>query len=172
MITASDILNAKILVVDDKVANILLIEGMLRVAGYTSVTSTQDSQLVCGLHQLNRYDLILLDLQMPGMTGFEVMQGLKELEADSYLPVLVLTAQRDYNLRALEAGAKDFVSKPFDLFEIRLRVRNMLEVRLLHLKAEACLSRLEDTQRQLDLCRETLLRHGLDLPEGAAPSPS
>ncbi len=164
MINASDILNAKILVVDDKEANILLIEGMLRVAGYTSVTSTQDPSLVCGLHEGNRYDLILLDLQMPGMNGFEVMQGLKEIEAESYLPVLVLTAQRDYNLRALEAGAKDFVSKPFDLFEVRLRIRNMLEVRLLHREAKSYRTLFEESQRQLELCREAMLRHGLPWP--------
>ena len=165
MITTSDILNAKILVVDDKGANILLIEGMLRVAGYTSVTSTQDPHLVCGLHERNRYDLILLDLQMPGMTGFEVMQGLKEIEVEGYLPVLVLTAQRDYNLRALEAGAQDFISKPFDLFEVRLRVRRMVEVRLLHMEAKTCRTLLAETQRQLDLCREAMLRRGLPLPE-------
>lgn len=165
MITAADILSAKILVVDDKEANILLIEGMLRVAGYTSVTSTQDPHLVCGLHKENRYDLILLDLQMPGMTGFDVMQALKEIEVESYLPVLVLTAQRDYNLRALEAGAKDFLSKPFDLFEVRLRVRSMLEVRLLYLEAKTCRKLLAKTQRHLDLCCEVMLRHGLELPE-------
>ena len=82
----------------------------------------------------NRYSLILLDLQMPGMDGFQVMEGLKEIEEDGYLPVLVITAQPAHKLRALEAGAKDFVSKPFDLAELRARVHNILEVRLLHLK--------------------------------------
>jgi adenylate cyclase len=136
MVSSADILHAKILVVDDKEANVRLIEGMLRVAGYTSVESTTHPNDVCELHRKNRYDLILLDLQMPGMDGFQVMEGLKEIEEGGYLPVLVITAQPDHKLRALQAGAKDFVSKPFDLAELRARVRNILEVRLLHLEAK------------------------------------
>ena len=84
------------------------------------------------LHRANRYDLILLDLMMPGTDGFQVMEGLKEIETDGYLPVLALTAQPAHKLRALQCGAKDFISKPFDLAEVLVRVRNMLEVRLLH----------------------------------------
>ena len=103
------------------------------IAGYTCVDSTTDPNQVCELHRKNRYSLILLDLQMPGMDGFQVMEGLKEIEQDGYLPVLVITAQPAHKLRALEAGAKDFVSKPFDLAELRARVHNILEVRLLHL---------------------------------------
>src|SRR5436190_2335306 len=133
MVSQADILNAKILVVDDKPANVLLIEGMLRVAGYASVCSTTESQAVCTMHRDNGYDLILLDLQMPGLDGFEVMEGLKEIEAEGYLAVLVITAQPSLKLRALEAGAKDFLSKPFDMSELRVRVHNILEVRLLHL---------------------------------------
>ena len=105
---------------------------MLRGAGYDCVESTGDPNQVCELHRRNGYDLILLDLQMPGMDGFQVMEGLKEIEADGYLPVLVITAQPDHKLRALKAGAKDFVSKPFELAEVLARVHNMLEVRLLH----------------------------------------
>src|SRR5580693_5451047 len=145
MVTAADILNAKILVVDDKEANVRLIEGMLRVAGYTSVHSTTDPNEVCELHRNNHYGVILLDLQMPTMDGFEVMEGLKEIEADGYLPVLVITAQPDHKLRALEAGAKDFVSKPFDFAELRARVHNILEVRLLHLATKAYSQALEET---------------------------
>jgi DNA-binding response OmpR family regulator len=81
-----------------------------------------DPTQVCELHRMNRYSLILLDLQMPGMDGFQVMEGLKEIEEGGYLPVLVLIAQPSHKLRALEAGAKDFVSKPFDLAELRARV--------------------------------------------------
>ena len=132
MINPSDILAARILVVDDLEANVLLLMQMLRGAGYVCVASTMDPHVVCELHSKNHYDLILLDLQMPGMDGFQVMEGLKEVEADSYLPVIVITAQPDHKLRALQAGAKDFVSKPFDLAEVLMRVRNMLEVRLLH----------------------------------------
>src|SRR3990172_8662214 len=132
MVNSSAILNAGVLIVDDLEANILLLERMLRSAGYVSITSTMDPGEVCELHLKNRYDLILLDLQMPGMDGFQVMEGLKEIEPDGYLPVLVITAQPGHKLRALKAGAKDFISKPFELAEVLARVRNMLEVRLLH----------------------------------------
>ena len=93
MVSATDIRNARILIVDDKEANVRLLERMLRVAGYACVESTTDPSVVCELHRKNRYSLILLDLQMPGMDGFQVMEGLKEIEADGYLPVLVITAQ-------------------------------------------------------------------------------
>jgi adenylate cyclase len=134
VISRADILQAKVLIVDDQVANIRLLERMLRGAGYTSVASTTDARETCGLHQENSYDLILLDLEMPGMDGFQVMEGLKEIEKDSYLPVLVITAQPGHRLKALKAGAKDFLSKPLDLAEVSTRVYNMLEVRLLHLE--------------------------------------
>jgi serine phosphatase RsbU (regulator of sigma subunit) len=156
MVSAADILNAKILVVDDKEANVRLIEGMLRVAGYTSVESTTDPTEVCELYRQNGYSLILLDLQMPGIDGFEVMQGLKEIEGDGYLPVLVITAQPAHKLRALEAGAKDFLSKPFDLAELKARVRNILEVRLLHLKTKSYSQALEQTVRELEASREVI----------------
>lgn len=132
MLTPSDILHGKILIVDDLAANIMLLERMLRTAGYESVTSTSDPAEVFNLHVKHRYDLILLDLQMPVMDGFQVMEGLKEIEPDGYLPVLVIAAQPDHKLQALQAGAKDFISKPLDLAEVLARVRNMLEVRLLH----------------------------------------
>ncbi|HTE93436.1 MAG TPA: diguanylate cyclase [Bradyrhizobium sp.] len=137
MIDSADILNARILVVDDKEANVRLLEGMLRGAGYACVESTTDPNQVCELHRKNHYGLILLDLQMPGMDGFQVMEDLKEIEEDGYLPVLVITAQPDHKLRALKAGAKDFVSKPFDLAEVLMRVHNMLEVRVLHVEARS-----------------------------------
>ena len=131
MITSADILKASILIVDDQEANVSLLEQMLREAGYVSVASTRDPHEVCDLHRKNRYSLILLDLLMPGLDGFQVMEGLKAIETGGYLPVLVLTAQPDLKLRALKAGAKDFVGKPFDLVEVLLRVHNLLEVRLL-----------------------------------------
>jgi len=134
MLEASDILKAEILIVDDLRANILLLERMLGGAGYESITSTLDPRAVHELHEKNLYDLIVLDLQMPGMDGFQVMEGLKDIEKDGYLPVLVITAQPDHKLRALRAGAKDFISKPFDVAEVLTRVHNMLEVRLLHVE--------------------------------------
>jgi serine phosphatase RsbU (regulator of sigma subunit) len=156
VVSSGDILNARILVVDDKPDNVRLLEGMLRIAGYTSVDSTTDPNAVCELYRKNRYSLILLDLQMPGMDGFQVMQGLKEIEGDGYLPVLVITAQPAHKLRALEAGAKDFVSKPFDLCELRARVHNILEVRLLHLQMKNCNQALAETVRALEASREVV----------------
>jgi CheY-like chemotaxis protein len=119
MISLSDILKASILIVDDQEANVSLLKRMLRGAGYVSIASTMHPHQACELHRQNRYFLILLDLQMPRMDGFQVMEELKEIETDGYLPILVITAQPDHKLRALQAGAKDFVSKPFDLAEVR-----------------------------------------------------
>ena len=162
MIGSSDILNSRILIVDDLEANIRLLERMLRGAGYASVASTMDPREVCELHRKNRYDLILLDLQMPGMDGFQVMEGLKEIEKDGYLPVLVITAQPDHKLRALQAGAKDFISKPFDLAEVRARAYNMLEVRLLHLETKNYSKLLEQTVRELEASREVIRLKNLE----------
>ena len=143
MMTSSDILRGKILIVDDKEANVVLLERALRGAGYASVASTMDPKEVCELHRRNGYDLILLDLEMPGMDGFQVMDGLQEIEAKGYLPVLAVTAHPAHKLRALYGGAKDFISKPFDLAEVLMRVRNMLEVRLLHEAARGHAQALE-----------------------------
>ena len=132
MIGPEDVLGGKILIVDDLPANISLLERTLRAAGYRSVSSTTKPADVCGLHLRNNYDLILLDLQMPRMDGFQVMEALKEIRSDDYIPVLAVTANPEHKLRALRCGAKDFISKPFDLAEVLMRVRNMLEVRLLH----------------------------------------
>jgi serine phosphatase RsbU (regulator of sigma subunit) len=162
MVSSAGILNARILVVDDKDANVRLLEGMLRIAGYTSIESTTDPGEVCGLHRKKRYSLILLDLQMPVMDGFQVMEGLKEIEEDGYLPVLAITAQPDLKLRALEAGAKDFVSKPFDLAELRARVHNILEVRLLHLETKNYSEVLEGTVRELETSREVIRLKSLE----------
>ena len=136
MVSTADILDASILIVDDREANVRLLEHMLREVGYRCVTSTMDPHAVCALHRANHYDLILLDLQMPGMDGFEVMEGLKEVEMDDYLPVLVITGQPAHKLRALACGAKDFISKPFDRMEAETRIHNMLEVRLLYKQLE------------------------------------
>ncbi|MBS1211943.1 MAG: histidine kinase [Proteobacteria bacterium] len=148
ILAESDILSASILIVDDQEANVTLLEQLLREAGYDCVASTMDPHEVCALHRKNRYDLILLDLQMPGMDGFQVMEGLKTNDADSYLPVIVLTAQPGHKLRALQSGAKDFISKPFDLVEVKTRIRNMLEVRLLYKKLEDYNTVLEQTVQE------------------------
>jgi adenylate cyclase len=147
MVGPTDILNGKILIVDDQEANVALLEQMLLGAGYTHVATTLNSSEVCELHLIHRYDLILLDLQMPGMDGFQVMENLKQIETGGYLPVLVITAQPDHKLRALKAGAKDFLSKPLDLAEVLLRVHNMLEVRLLHLETKRLCERILAEQK-------------------------
>jgi len=143
MLEPSEILRASILIVDDQEANVMLLDQMLRNSGYTNVTTTQLPTEVVGLHREHRYDLILLDLQMPVMDGFEVIEALKEIEPGGYLPVLVITAQPGHKLQALKAGAKYFVSKPFDMVEVQTRIHNMLEVRLLY-------RRLADYNRQLE----------------------
>jgi PAS domain S-box-containing protein len=136
MASAPNVFGAAILVVDDREANVSLLEQILSEEGYTRITTTTNPQEVCALHLENRYDLILLDLQMPGMDGFQVMEGLKAIESETYLPVIVLTAQPAQKLRALKAGAKDFISKPFELVDVTTRIRNMLEVRVLYRQLE------------------------------------
>lgn len=145
MITAAEILNANLLIVDDQESNVLLLEDILQEAGYTRVSSTTDPHAVAALHRENHYDLILLDVQMPGLDGFQVMENLKAIETESYIPVLVITAQPAHKLQALQAGAKDFVSKPFDLTEVKTRIHNMLEVRLLYRRLDNYNKVLEQT---------------------------
>jgi PAS domain S-box-containing protein len=154
MISEQEIFNASILIVDDQQSNIFLLEEMLSDIGYTHLTSTPDPCAVYELHRKNRYDLILLDLQMPIMDGFQVMEKLKDLETDDYLPVLVITAQPTHKLRALATGAKDFIAKPFDLIEVQTRIHNMLEVRLLYRKLKNYNQVLEQTvlERTAELC--------------------
>lgn len=136
MINLTDILNSKILIVDDQASNVELLENFLRDAGYRSVFSTNKPEDVSALHEKNAYDLILLDIMMPGVDGFQVMEDLKNNVSNDYIPVIVLTAEPGHKLRALEAGAKDFISKPFDLIEAKTRIHNMLEVRLLYKRIE------------------------------------
>ena len=152
MIDPLDILDSKILIVDDQEPNISLLTQMLNEAGYSNVFSTMNPQDVCTMHRQLHYDLILLDLQMPVMDGFQVMESLKTIHADAYLPVIVLTAQPGHKLRALQAGAKDFISKPFDLVEIKTRIHNMLVVKLLYKKLESYNKQLE--QEVLDRTAE------------------
>lgn len=144
MVSNADILDAAILIVDDLATNVELLEEMLRGAGYSRITSTMDPHSVCELHRVNQYDLILLDLRMPGMDGFQVMESLKELETDGYLPVLAVTVEPTHKVHALRSGAKDFVSKPLDMAEVLMRVRNMVEVRLLHKESRNYAKMLEE----------------------------
>lgn len=137
MINTADILQAKILVVDDDRDSAMTLAMTLQHAGYANVTASSDSKGVRELHRQNNYDLILLDLQMPGMDGFQVMEGLKEFEREGYLPVLAITGEPGHKVEALRLGAKDFLRKPVDIEELLVRVRNMIEVRLLYAELEA-----------------------------------
>jgi PAS domain S-box-containing protein len=148
MISSSEILAARILIVDDQESNVLLLESLLSNAGYTNVSSTMNPLEVCALHRHSAFDLILLDLQMPIMDGFQVLAGLKTNISDPYVPVIVLTAQPGHKLQALQSGAKDFISKPFDLIEVKTRIHNMLEVRLLYRKLERYALELEKTVQE------------------------
>ena len=132
MISAAEILNAKVLIVDDQEVGAELLNEILTRAGYTDVTCTTNPYEVCELHRLNSYNVILLDMQMSGMNGFQVMKELNAIERDDYVPVLAITVESAYKVPALKAGAKDFICKPFEVEEVVTRVRNMLEIRLLH----------------------------------------
>lgn len=135
MVKESEIRAARILIVGDEDNGLVLVR-LLEDEGYTGVTATMDAEEVCPLHRNSRFDLIVLDLQMPRMDGFQMIEGLKKDSADDYLSVLVVTADPALKLRALTAGAKDFVSKPFDPVEVKTRIRSMLEVRTLYRKLE------------------------------------
>ena len=155
MISQADIHGARILIVDDQEVNLRLLEHLLESGGYTSLTSTADAHAVAALHQRHQYDLIILDLVMPAMSGYAVMEALRPLEREGYLPVLVITADPGARLAALEAGARDFISTPFDALEVLTRIRNLLEVRLLHRAARHHGARLENlaSQRTAELRR-------------------
>jgi two-component system, sensor histidine kinase and response regulator len=152
----SSLKNANILLVDDKESNIDVLEGLLEDSGFTNVRSSTDPRLVVDLFRSFQPDLILLDLMMPYLSGFEVMDLLKtEISPGSYLPILVLTADisTEVKLKALSVGAKDFLSKPFDLYEVRLRMHNLLETRYLYQQLENQNSILEEKvmERTYDL---------------------
>lgn len=128
------ILKARILVVDDNLTNVVLLKKLLETEGYLHVEGVTDPREVTGLYQAEPYDLVLLDIRMPHMDGYQVMEGLKEIADGDIPPIMVLTAQTDMDtkLKALAAGAQDFLHKPFDRVEALTRIRNMIEVRLLH----------------------------------------
>ena len=148
MITPAEVRRARVLVVDDQPVNVQLLEYLLKTTGYENVHSTTDPRQVVALHLKYRFDLIILDLHMPHMDGFQVMEALKPLESESWLPVLVVTAEPDKKLAALEAGARDFIGKPLDTVEVMTRIRNLLEVRLMHRESLAHGANLERTVRE------------------------
>lgn len=131
---SNNCLEASILVVDDSSANILLMERMLEGAGYTDVDSCEDPREVKGLFEKKRFDLLILDLNMPHMDGFEVMEMLFAMEGIEMPPILVLTAQHaaEFRVRALDMGASDYLTKPFNRLELLARARNLIDVCLAH----------------------------------------
>ncbi len=132
--TESPAKGPRILIIDDEPANLKLLDKMLSGQGYTDLDLVQDSRVVLDRYRAVRPDLILLDLNMPHLDGFAVMAQLAALADPLLPPIIVLTAQqgRDYLLRALNGGARDFVTKPFDRIELLARVRNLFEVHLAH----------------------------------------
>ena|SRR5205823_166643 len=157
---------ARILIVDDQEANVRLLERVLARAGYPNVLSTSDPTQVGGLYREHEPDLIVLDLLMPVMDGYEVMQELsKHIPPNAYVPILVITADStpEARRRALSMGARDFLTKPFDHDEALLRIRNLLETRSLHLRVqqenevleERVKARTAELTRSLELLERT-----------------
>jgi CheY-like chemotaxis protein len=150
----------KILVVDDEPANVALLEDMLAEGGYTRVESITDSRTALEACDVSAPDLILLDLMMPHVDGFTILDALRSTPSELFLPIVVLTADVNENTkrRALKAGATDFLLKPFDHLEVLLRIGNLLEMRHLH--------RQLDTQRAA--FEEALRSRSLELREAHA----
>jgi signal transduction histidine kinase len=150
MIEDEGLERARLLVIDDEEANVRLLERILAASGFTDVVGSTDARETRGLVDTYDPDLLLLDLLMPHVNGFEVMQALRdELPPDRYFPILVLTADatEDTKRRALAAGANDFLTKPFDATEVVLRIRNLLRTRFLHAELQRQNDELEERVR-------------------------
>lgn len=131
---AEEILAAKILIIDDQKVNARILEEIFRKAGYKNITCVHDARDAKTAYAALKPHAVVMDLNMPYLDGFQVITQLKEVEGDDYLPVIMLTQLGDNDLRflALESGAKDYLNKPYDVIEVLLRVRNMIEVHLSH----------------------------------------
>jgi CheY-like chemotaxis protein len=129
MVQPTEVPGPRILIVDDQLSNVRLLEHTLRRAGYVEVMSTTEPRQVTGLHVQHEYDLILLDLQMPDMNGFEVLAQLREIRAAHPVSILVLSADGTQTAAALTEGADSFLSKPFKLPEVVERIRVLLTAR-------------------------------------------
>jgi signal transduction histidine kinase/DNA-binding response OmpR family regulator len=155
--TSYDLFAARILIADDEEANVALLEGLLSDDGYRNIRSTCDAREVLALVLAEPPDLVLLDLHMPHLSGFDVMRQLRDaLPPDEFLPVLVLTADATTQAkeRALAGGARDFLTKPIDAVEVGLRIRNLLEVRQLHVQQRAARAAAERAAARAKLLAE------------------
>lgn len=132
--TAAPLQGESILIVDDEPANLKLLDRMLGSQGYEHLTLIEDPREVLASYQANLPDLIMLDINMPHLDGYQVMEQLKELNDPLLPPIVILTAQhsKEHLLRALSLGARDFVTKPFDRNELLMRVRNLLDAQMAH----------------------------------------
>jgi putative two-component system response regulator len=150
MILPAAFRNARLLIVDDEEANIEILRRILERAGFSRIETTTDSREAAALYIRHRPDLILLDLHMPHLDGLDVMAQLNEIAEASYLPILILSADVTPEARreCLSRGAKDFVGKPFQSDEILLRIKTLLETRLLYLQIQAQNQLLEAKVRE------------------------
>ena len=150
MIFDEEILSAKVLIIDDQKVNARLLEEILRKSGYKNITCIYDARDAQTVYAALKPHAVVLDLNMPYLDGFQVITQLKEIEGDDYLPVLMLTQTGDNDLRflAMESGAKDYLNKPYDRVEVLLRLRNIIEVHLLHDRLRNQNKELEEKVRQ------------------------
>jgi putative two-component system response regulator len=140
----------KVLAIDDEPANVALLEAMLLEGGYTRVKTVTDSRLAMEACLGFDPDIILLDLMMPHVDGFSILESVREAAAEAFLPIIVLTADANEStkLRALRAGATDFLLKPFDQLEVLLRMNNLLKTRRLHLQLDMQRAAFEEAVRE------------------------
>ena len=132
--------DARILVIDDEPANLALVEAVLRREGYRHFEALSEPRLAADRHLAFQPDLVLLDLMMPSIDGYALLDSLGRLTgADDLVPVMVLTADTSVEAkrRALALGARDIVTKPFDVFEFALRVANLIELRMMFKQLKA-----------------------------------
>ncbi|MFH1283448.1 MAG: HD domain-containing phosphohydrolase [bacterium] len=134
MIDIEEILNARILLIDDQEENVFLLTTLLESKGYKNIKSITDSRKAIETYKNFCPDLLILDLEMPIVNGFDIMNEIQKIEENSYCPILILTAKQDKEskIKALQMGAKGFITKPIDSTETLIHIQNMLEVRLLH----------------------------------------
>lgn len=164
----SELGQATILMVDDEDVNLRLLETILSSVGYKHLISTNDPREVLKIYRMHEVDLILLDINMPYMDAYEVMEQLNVLEGDNLPPIMILTAQsmQEFRQRALDSGARDYVTKPFDANELLSRVRNLLEVQLAqkymrdqnNILEQRVLERTQDLQQAHEALHESRLQ--------------